>query len=413
MILATVAALAALGALLLGVAATGIPWDGGAEQPPDVSGLTVDDVYARMVEAARRPGHVFHQIRNIELDAGPLSYTGATKVWVDAQKDVARQENEFVLAGETHRSRVVIAGGARYEEEESAGTAVKREAAMCRGTGAALALVVDCPGPLEEQSESIESGDYHGRPVVVLAAWSVSHGSDETWTMMMRIYLDPETFLPIAAEGTGTLDTGEAYPATVHVRYRHDFIPASSLASDFFDPASIGYVERDPEGPLQGAHAGIDVYWLGRDYAGSGGLPPLTLVGAYVPRDGGSPYDVALYYGLAEDQFKVMAVDLQEFDLDGWNSVGWGELACGENREMTVQGRRVILMMGFQGDVSGGGSAECPAAPYNEFEAHVFLGETVVFIVPVDVCRLSGCVDSPYNSIEGIEALAAALTLRE
>lgn len=412
---AAMGVLAGLGVLLWGVAATGIPW--GEERrevgPPDLSGLTVDDVYARMVEAITRPGKVYHLTQEIEVDAGPFSYSGTTQTWVDVAHDLARSEGEFVFGGETRRTRLVIAGGARYEDDEGSGRAMRREAATCRGTGAALSIVVDCPGPLEERSENLERGEYEGRAAIVVVGHSVSRGSDETWTMTTRAYLDPDTFLPIADEGSGTLDYGEVYPASLKVRYRHDFVDAVSLPADFFDPASIGYVERDPEAPLRETHPRINVYWLGRDFAGADGLPPLTLMGAYVAPNGGSPYEVALSYGLAEDQFNERAVELQEFSIDSWDRVSFGRSACGRSEELSLEGRRVVIRMGFKGrPAPGGGDSGCPAGPYDEFMAHVYMDDTVVFIQPVDVCRLSGCVDSPYNSAEGIQALAAALTLR-
>lgn len=74
---------------------------------------------------------------------------------------------------------------------------------------------------------------------------------DETFDVTRRLYLDVETFLPIALQFDGTVDYGEE--STLHGRwtYENDFLPLDSLPDDFFDPASIGYVEPDAKAPLR------------------------------------------------------------------------------------------------------------------------------------------------------------------
>lgn len=394
-----------------------------------VADLSVEEVYARFAEAITRPGHVYHAEVEISQDAGLFSYDATTEYWVDAERDLARQETEAALQdGQTQRIQTIIAGGARYRSATEDQPSTKVEARACHGTNAAIASVIGCPGPTEESTKTVETGRYENKAAIVVVTTGTFSGSDETFTFTQRLYLDDETFLPIAAQSEGTVDYGEVERTSGLSRYRNDFLPADSLPQDFFDPASIGYVERDPEEPLRTGDPGITVYWLGRDYAGSGGLPPLTLAIAYVQPERLESYRLSLEYKLAEDQFGTPAIALQEWDAEEWDAFlaqshggNWWEWPCKESKELMVDGRRAVVHMGFEDETMGRpeilpeGPQDfvCPDVPYDRFITHIYLDSTVVTMRAGEVCSVEGCVDSPYDTLEGIEAIVRALQPRE
>lgn len=398
-----------------------------ADQP--AVDLSVEEVYARFAEAITRPGHVYHAEVEISQDAGLFSYDATTEYWVDAERDLARQETEAALQdGQTQRSQTIIAGGARYRSATEDQPSTKVEARACHGANAAIASVIGCPGPTEESTKTVEPGRYEGREAIVVVTTGTLHGSDETFTFTQRLYLDSETFLPIAAQSEGTVDYGEVEQTSGLSRYRNDFLPADSLPQDFFDPASIGYVERDPEEPLRTSDPGITVYWLGRDYPGSSGLPPLTLAIAYVQTERLKSFRASLEYKLAEDQFGTPAIALQEWDAEEWDAFlaqshggNWWEWPCRESKELIVDGRRAVVHMGFEDETmgrpeilpEGPQDVVCPDVPYDHFITHIYLDSTVVTMSAGQVCSVEGCVDSPYDTLEGIEAIVRALQPRE
>jgi hypothetical protein len=379
----------------------------------------VEELYARVAEAITRPGQVYHAVMEVEQEGGPFSYSGTVETWLDTKRDVARQQAEFLIGEQAKRSRTIIAGGALYRSPTEDQSSSRVEAPRCYGGSASASSVLGCPGPTEESTKAVEAGEYGGKPVIVLVTIGTSSGADETFTFTSRLYLDPETFLPIASETEGTMDYGDVYPLRGESHFRTEFIAADSLPDDFFDPDSIGYVQRDPEEPLRTADPGITVYWLGREYEGSEGLPPLKLAGAYVPERRLPPYRLSLEYKLAEDEFGTPALALQEWDAEEWDAFlagsrggNWWQNPCFEERELTLDGRRAVVYLGFETELWRTGGA-CPTGPYDRFIAHAYVGSTVVQIEGSQVCDRDGCRNSPYDSVEGMEAIARALKPRE
>ncbi len=415
--------------LLLATLALACNGDGDGEKTPadgisadlPVADLSVEEVYAQFAGAITRPGHVYHAEVEISQDAGPFSYDATGEFWVDAERDLARQESQVTFGeGDTRRSQVIIAGGARYTSAQEGQPASKHEASTCHGASAAVSSVIGCPGPLEESTKTVETGRYEAREVIVIVTAGTSRGEDETHIFTSRLYLDSETLLPIAQQSEGTLDIGETYPTSGLWRYRNDFLPADSLPQDFFDPASTGYVERDPEEPLRTGDPGITVYWLGRDYPGSEDLPPLALSLAYLPPEQPEPYRLILDYRLADEEFGPPALELQEWDAEEWDAFlaqsrggNWWNGRCVDGKETTLPNGRATIFKSFQ-DLTGAaldGDVVCPDRPYDRFRAHVYLGSTVIQVDPLGVVR--GEDKNPYDSLEGIEAVIRALQPRE
>lgn len=392
------------------------------------SDLSVEEVFARAAEAMTRPGYVFHIVTAADTDTGPVSWESTGETWIDVGRGMARGHQKSSLdSGETFEQQSIIIGNASYRSATEDQPSSRVEAVGCYGVSAAASSALGCPGPTEESVKTVEAGRYEGKDAVVIVTTGTSRGSDETFAFTTNLYLDGDTFLPMAAESEGTMDYGEIVPTSSVSRLSTDFVPADSLPDDFFDPASIGYVERNPEDGLEAADPGITVYWLGRDFEGADGLPPLTLAIAYVQPRERPAFRASLEYKLVEEEFGTPAVALEEWDRGEWDAWlggsrggNWWDWPCREKKEVAVDGRRVVIHMGFEDETMGRPDSlpegpedvVCPDTPYDRFIAQIYLDDTVVQMEGRDVCASAGCEDSPYDTLEGVEAIARALQPR-
>ena len=129
----------------------------------------------------------------------------------------------------------------------------------------------------------------------------------------------------------------------------------------------------------------------------------------------------------AEEEFGTPAVTLEEWDAEEWDTFlaqsgdgNWWDWPCRDKKELTVDGRRVVVHMGFEDETMGRpdtlpeepADVVCPNAPYDRFIVHIYLGSTVVQMEGSDVCVRAGCSDSPYDTLDGIETIAGALQPR-
>ncbi len=410
-------------ALVLAPLALACSGDGEKTPAADVSAdLSVEEVYARFTEAITRPGHVYHAVVEVNQEAGPFSYSGTVEHWVDVEGDLARQGSEITYGdGNTIRTQAIVAGGALYRSPSEDHPSSRVEARTCHGVSAAVGEILGfCPGYTEESTKTVEAGRYEDQDAILIVTTGTSYGSDETFVFTSNLYLDSDTFLPIALEQTGTVDYGEVESTRGLSRYENDFVPGDSLPDDFFHPASIGYVERDPEEPLRTGDPGITVYWLGRDYPGSEELPPLALALAYLPPEQPEPYRLILDYRLADEEFGPPALELQEWDAEEWDAFlaqsrggNWWNGPCVHAKETTLPKGRATIFMTFN-DLSGAalnGEVVCPDRPHDRFGAHAYMGSTVVAVKPLTAS--SGEDRNPYDSLPGIEAVLQALQPRE
>lgn len=177
--------------------------------------------------------------------------------------------------------------------------------------------------------------------------------------------------------------------------------------------------EDDREVALDNPAIGIDVYWLGRSFAPGGDLPELALADAFGPiTPAGGPGNVV--------KIDYEAVQPRTFGitLDLWRPAAWNRFVqtrlgrlvwdspCARARTVALPKGRAVIYSGY-GVAPAGGA--CPGAPFDRFLAHVYLPGVVV-AVNMPYCytcapRLGRRAD-PYNSAEGMEAIARALHLR-
>lgn len=247
--------LAALASTLLVACSNGAGDEEPAMPTLDEANLTVDQVYARFAEAINRPGSIYRVTVLIEISAEQSWVEATTTTWIDAGRDLAREKIDSTVGTAHEASTSITANGweyRHYEQPPQDELYTKVGAPLtCHGVNAAVSSGLRCPGRTAESTTTLDTGEYEGRHAVILVTSGTNHGSDETITFTDRFYLDASTMLPIASEGEG--DTGEMHFTELHT-YQNDFVPADSLPEDFFDPASIGYVEPTPRMPMEGTN---------------------------------------------------------------------------------------------------------------------------------------------------------------
>ena len=226
-----------------------------------------------------------------------------------------------------------------------------------------------------------------------------------------RLYLDPHTFLPIAQETTGQVNSspGQIQPMRARWVYAHTFVPAHAVPAHFFDPAAIGYVP--PENQLNHVPRGFTVYWLGTHVAGVRGLPPLLLTKVDTGGAAGGGYLPILTYSRTDDRFGAPGVTLQEWPLGVVGNSPWPYGPCWAHRDITTPRWRARIFLGFE-NAPPPGSKSCPAPPYNRFMARVYLGQTMVTVDAPGLQAGSLRITNPYNTRRGIEMVVRALQPR-
>ena len=392
--------------------------------------LTVEGIYTRFAEAIDRPDLVYKVTVEMNTKSDLYSLKATERRWVDVRQEMIRGEYEGDLRSDEdggseeihYKDLNLIVDGREYrhtEEPEREDNDMKLGARTCFGAGSAVSAVLGCPGSTEESTKTLELGEYRGRKVVILVTSGTRHGSDETDTFTERLYLDRRTLLPIAMEMDYERDSGEITHGTGLLTFKNDFVAAESLPDDFFDPASIGYVEKDPEAPLN-SDLSVTVYWLGRDFAGSGSLPPLTLRNVTIPQYGGSEYKAALDYRLGTEEFGYPVLTIEEWPAANWGNIGGLSDPCGEQRELDFPAGHATIFFRFDGDTkskqptTADGQHACPLSPYNDFLAVAYVGSTVVFVhAPTTIGSEKERVANPYDTLEGMEAVVRALQPRQ
>ena len=244
-------------------------------------------------------------------------------------------------------------------------------------------------------------------------AEGTSSGSDETYYLTRQTFFDAETFLPLGGVVEGTLDEGVIHPVQSDIPYEHEFVPLDSLPEDFFDPASIGYVEPEPEDveePLDDAE--IEVYWLGREFAGSEEFPALTLNSVRArprSRTGEGMYIADLEYRPADDEFGFnwVSIGLYTPEAFEFREEHTPDSPCKEIIDLDIIGFVATIERHHTRDRSGA----CVSP--ESFSGVVRFDNVVVDIDAVTTNSGRESFGSPYDSEEAMELLVRSLELRE
>jgi hypothetical protein len=386
----------------------------------DLSTVTLEGLYRRAEEYLRTQDGILHVTITSESDSGPYSSQATDEQWIDARQDVVRSMGSTSITADDGQrvdleSTNIIHSDARYRDEREEGGGVSTvPTRTCYGASVAVSELLGCPGVLTEWATTIQMGEYEGRAAIVIVRSGTSRDSDTRDVYTARLYLDPATLLPFAADAEGTY-TGRS-------TFHHEFIPPDALPRDFFDPVSIGY--QAPAQPLDCVGRGFAKYWLGERVEPPGDSPPLVMhVDSALPTPSYNICVIRLVYGspgIADGAPAMPMVMLEEAlraDWDAHNGQGhvqdWDQQSqpCQQREEITLANGNATIFMGYlePPTVNPGTPVSCPDRPYDQIMAVAYLGETVVSITAEEITTPDGTLQSPYHSLEGMRSVVEAL----
>jgi len=275
----------------------GVPRVFNADLPP----RTADRLYRALAESIRQSGLVFHTVVETEVDSANYSHVERTDIWIEPQRNAARGEvrvksglGEQQLCHET----TIIVGDVSFRRL-GAHEVQRNGASECHGVGGtALSTVLGLPcvqGRLETDME------HEGQPAIAIVVpegstllepersqflRGVLHATENPKATLAEgevslvygstMYFDEETFLPIAYLTEAEVGDGSTETYSTVMRFNNEFVSADSLPSDFFEPASVGYVYHDPAELLDQLASSLTAYWLSGRFPGGPGLPALA-----------------------------------------------------------------------------------------------------------------------------------------
>ncbi|MBI5284150.1 MAG: hypothetical protein HY874_03565 [Chloroflexi bacterium] len=313
----------------------------------------------------------------------------------------------------TERQTSIYRNGARY-------VAGQQEANMVPNPGCAgaskriLTIFANCPGERSKTETRVETRSLEGAGALAIVTTGSISGIDSVIEIHNALFVDPSTFLPLAFESKGTdryVLGGHEQTFRTTMRYRIDFVRRESLPAGFFEAASIGV--PDPERAIDAAHYAFPIFWPGREYAGDGAAPPLTL-SDIPPVITTSPElgPLHLRYSRTGDVFARLLTITQtsaeraRFDAATGAVPDWRRDPCASHEEMSVPGARAVLYRWHVRQVSA-----CSSAPADGIVLEMDLGDTFVVLLP-DISLMLANQPNPYASAGALANLARALTRR-
>lgn len=427
-----------------------------------VAGLAPENFFPRLKKAITREGFALHTSSELIVwsygDTTSAQPLWTTEAWLNVATGQGRIEfrkNPASTAEFSDRATSIFLDKVAYVSNygDEAQEVKLRTCPLRQAPPLVFAFACE-PFPEVAKGKVDAKAEYEGRPAVALIneeRQESAAGTPESPNpskVTTSFYLDRSTFLPLVWLIEGRDDAGRLLGRAV-TTYVNDFVSLGSLPASFFDPASIGYVKKEPvepAAPLDDPNLGVTVYWLGREFAPLGELPPLMLWRAYgLTGHGGGPGNRAMTeYRSAEPGTAVL---LQLWQLQEWQEflqtplgrLGW-DSPCVQTKEISLAKGRAIIFMGHEPAItpsaapvpapSGGErplantpqpreplpklEAPCPKGPFDRFLAHVYLGNTVVAVnTPFCLaCAARGYQPDPYDTLEGIEAVVKALRPR-
>ena len=370
---------------------------------------TVDDlrrreVLNRLASALTCPGHVAHLTARVEGGPGVEPGPATVEFWLDVGNGALRIDS----GRDARYAPVQIANNdgmfRRYDDD----VAEKADhSPLCSEyyDEPLLPYLIDDEcfflgwGP----AVSVEAGEYNGGQAIVLRTEQLfPYGPDEEDGIVefdTRVYFDPDTFVLLGVTNEGALE-GHALPNEKFAAdFELEFIPLSSLPPDFFDPASIGYVQPVRElDDLAGT-----LYWLGEILPAENGFSELRLDDAWAPGPSLQPteYIGIIYYepDVALHEYAMAKIE----DMHYWEDIGLILDEClAETVEVDLADARGIIW-GKARERNDDGSC----GPATHYEARVFFDETMVTIITPENTA------AEFDSLEGMEHVIRALKRRE
>ena len=367
--------------------------------------LSVVEVYRHAQKSLTRPGFLYRLVMRGQTVEGPIRISVVRRLWAAPQRGFVRDHGSYTYTftdPKTHRtqaqngrSTTITTGQGAFTRSSPPSQIFATDPLVCHGKGLLAAdVVLGCPGPTTRSSTAVQTGQYAGRPTVVLVTTGTTEGEDQNTTTTTRLYLDSVTYLPIAGVTTGTMDAGKKYPLHGTAHYSGAFVPVSAVPANWFDPASIGY--QPPAvtigRKLNRLPAGFTAYWLGVRFAGGSGLPPLVI--SRMEPAGGPGYLFILMYATEDHPYTGYAIALQEFPAGNTGPRSSGACAGHVMERFTLQGGTATIYT-----VHG-------------LHACAFFKDAIVMVTTPMIIGINGNRQSPYMSRTGLETVLRALQPR-
>ncbi|MEO8541271.1 MAG: hypothetical protein ABI577_16135 [bacterium] len=442
-------------------------------KPPPATPQTVEQFFVALASGIHSDGEIYHaRVETRWREAGAESLWATTEGWVAFDAEGARTTwtkgpgNQADLAART--IQIVTPDGVYSQNHDSDDLATFRPASeveKCLPRGPSLALLsVACAflpetGGIPGSRVAVETSSFEGRATVSLVVrYPVSSplGSEEyprggptphpiltsATEGEFRLHIDPKTYRPIAVTTSVNSDPDRRVFGSVS-RFESEFVPTSSIASDWFEPRSIGYVppQEAEMRLLEDPALEAPVYWLGRSFDPGGGLPRLAdlQVNSYGPQSFRSDAP-NIQLGLA---YRATGgfVRLDLFPLGDWEAFV-GQLGgnfpwtwCSDAREISTADARITIRGAYesfpfdrmQGAISVSTPGQpppaptvpplktepCPDTPRDRFMAEVrFKDATVVVNGTLSYGGQDGTAFGVFDTAEAMEAIGRGIHLR-
>ena len=380
-------------------AALGFPGLPGNEDEP-LSDLSVQELYARVGEALQSIP-IYHAAGSYEYQGGVDQRTGEFEFWADGRANVAREEVRFedgkTFSIYTDAALVIREAGGYVLDSPP-------EHWMCYGAGAATSALLGCPGPVDRFAAEGRTGRYKGAPVLILVTDVTVHGADTLTEFTRRLYLNPNTYLPIALESSGEHTYVYTEPIYERRTYVEEAVGPADLPAGFFDPDSLG--QADSEAALKGT-SGFPVYWLGRD-----GAHRLVLESSFAgSADDPLGHRLELNYRSVDAPHGPILLRLRLFKPGVWSAVTGSDRdatvsssPCWHREELVLpQGRADIFL-----DVVPAATMDDACITSDRVVATVYLDYVVVSMTAPDVA----VGRNPLNTQDAFEELIRGIKAR-
>ena len=395
----------ALGGLLLVVVAA---CGGGG------GGDSGEDIVKRVEEALHEPGMIYHAIGDDN-----------SEVWMDVENELFRRREA------TSRGELTSVGDGwdRFTfdpiENQVFVEDLNPTGALRPRIDHPMVLWIEALGALAFGQELDVIGDTvaDGHAVIALNARTpiTEDGQPTGATLIGRVELDPETYLPLAFERSEEVPAGEA-PSEERVRIRYttsELISRDEMPEGFFEQSVVeGQVLTTEESLRRIGDLGLTPYWLDEVYESQLGqlsLPPMDAVitdsttnmaelhYALIVSDGSGPQPLldAVILRLARDPNGFVQPTFPEFA---------GALPE-EESEVAVRGVTGTLFTSILTPFHlGCDTGECPPTEAKLYRRLVFLiDDTAVQIEAFARVALTGDELNGYNSEFGLVALGETM----
>lgn len=371
--------------------------------------MTPSQLIDRIADALTRPGSAAHITARYVVSDGLQTTSATEESWLDLAHGVSHVTTE-PSGGEDFGDpqNVIVVGGSQYLNYGGDREVERISAPDCLGKGrSVLARFIELLSYNDSdclffnggfQTSVDPTADLSGKDVLTLQATGGVAGPDEGVfsEIAYRLLVDPNTFFPLAASvSVDSSIGGNRQREQVDVSFALEFVPLETLASGFFDPASIGYVQpvlklNDLEGVI---------YWLGEELPAADGYPALTLDSVWNPERAVEP---GAYIGILDYDPDLALHEYVSGNLDFWREPQLAGDCLVETVNLDLDGvPAVIWGETFKTDDSSCGSVA------THWEARVFFPETIVSAFT------SENTEAPLDSREALEYVIRHLTRQE